>query len=113
MKHEKRRFLEKVSYITSPGFGDGRGWRERNGLRGGGPCTVITTKGILRFDSETKELVLDSIHPGITVEEVLENTGWDLRWSPKIEKTKPPTRYELRKIRKYDPHGFWTRSTMK
>ena len=113
MKHEKRRFLEKVSYITSPGFGDGRDWRERNGLRGGGPCTVITTKGILRFNSETKELVLDSIHPGITVEEVLENTGWDLRWSPKIEKTKPPTRYELRKIRKYDPHGFWTRSTMK
>ncbi len=113
MKHEKRRFLEKVSYITSPGFGDGRDWRERNGLRGGGPCTVITTKGILRFDSETKELVLDSIHPGITVEEVLENTGWDLRWSPKIAKTEPPTRYELRKIRKYDPHGFWTRSTMK
>ena len=113
MKHEKRRFLEKVSYITSPGFGDGRDWRERNGLRGGGPCTVITTKGILRFDSETKELVLDSIHPGITVEEVLENTGWDLRCGLKIEKTKPPTRFELRIIRKYDPLGFWTRSTLR
>jgi len=74
---------------------------------------VITTKGILRFDSETKELVLNSIHPGITVEEVLENTGWDLRRGLKIEKTKPPTRYELRIIRKYDPIGFWTRSTMK
>jgi len=97
-----------VGYITSPGFGDGKGWRERNGLKGGGPCGVITTKGILRFDSETKEMTLDSIHPGITVENVLENTGWDLRCGSKIEKTKPPTRPELRIIRKYDPLGFWT-----
>ena len=113
MKHEKRRFLEKVNYITSPGFGDGKDWRERKGLRGGGPCAVITTKGILRFDSETKEMVLNSIHPGITVEQVLENTGWDLKCSKKIEKTKPPMRSELRIIRKYDPLGFWTRSTNK
>jgi len=113
MKHEKRRFLEKVGYITSPGFGDGRGWRERNGLKGGGPCAVITTKGILRFDSETKEMILDSIYPGGTVEEILENTGWDLKWSPKIKKTKPPTSFELRMIRKYDPNGFWTRNGIK
>ncbi len=108
MKHEKRRFVENVSYITSPGFGDGKGWRERNGLRGGGPCAVITTKGILRFDSETKEMILNSIHPGITVEDVVENTGWDLRCAPKVEKMKPPTRSELRIVRKYDPLGFWT-----
>ncbi len=108
MKHEKRRFVEKVGYITSPGFGDGKGWRERNGLRGGGPCGVITTKGILRFNSETKEMILDSIHPGITVEDVLENTGWGLRCATKVEKTKRPTRPELRIIRKYDPAGFWT-----
>ena len=113
MKHEKRRFLEKVSYITSPGFGDGRDWRERKGLRGGGPCAVITTKGILRFDSETREMVLDSIHPGITLGQVLDNTGWDLRCAKKIENTKPPTRSELRMIKKYDPLGFWTKSTMK
>jgi glutaconate CoA-transferase subunit B len=112
MKHEKRRFLEKVSYITSPGFGDGRGWREKNGLKGGGPCAVITTKGILRFDSETKEMVLDSIHPGATVEEVIENTGWNLRCAPKNVKTSPPTRSELRMIRKYDPLGFWTRNVI-
>jgi glutaconate CoA-transferase subunit B len=58
-------------------------------------------------------MILDSVHPGITVEEVIENTGWDLRCSLKIEKTKPPKRSELRMIRKYDPLGFWTRSTMK
>ena len=111
MKHEKRRFVENVSYITSPGFGDGKGWRERNGLRGGGPCAMITTKGILRFDSETKEMILNAIHPGITVEDVFENTGWNLRCAPKVEKMKPPTRSELRIVRKYDPLGFWTSET--
>jgi len=109
MNHEKRRFLKRVSYLTSPGYGDGGNWRERNGLRGGGPCAVITTKGILRFDSETKEMVLNSVHPGVIVEEVLENTNWDLKVASKIEKTRPPTRSELRIIRKFDPYGFWTK----
>jgi glutaconate CoA-transferase subunit B len=109
MNHERRRFVEKVSYMTSPGFGSGRDWREGNGLRGGGPCAVITTKGIFRFDSDTKEMVLIAVHHGVTVEEILENTGWNLRLATKIEKTEPPTRLELRIIRKYDPLGFWTR----
>ena len=112
MNHEKRRFLEKVSYITSPGFGGGGDWRKRNGLRGGGPSAVITTKGILRFDGDTKEMILDSVHPGVTVEEVLKNTGWNLKLAPKIEKTKPPVRSELRIIRKYDAQGFWTRGNL-
>jgi glutaconate CoA-transferase subunit B len=110
MNHEKRRFPEKVSYITSPGFGTGGDWRKRNGLRGGGPSAVITTKGILRFDSETKEMVLDSVHPGVDTEEVLENTGWNLRLASRIEKTEAPTRSEIRIIRKHDPSGFWTRN---
>jgi len=109
MNHERRRFLEKVSYVTSPGFGSGGDWRERNGLRGGGPCAVITTKGIMRFDMETKEMVLDSVHPGVTMEEILKDTGWDLRLEKNVIKTKPPTRSELRIIRKLDAHGFWTR----
>jgi len=109
MNHERRRFLKRVSYVTSPGFGDEGDWRERNGLRGGGPSAVITTKGILRFDSDTKEMVLNFVHPGVTVEEILENTGWDLKLASQIKKTKPPTKSELRIIRKYDPHGFWTR----
>jgi glutaconate CoA-transferase subunit B len=112
MKHEKRRFPEKVSYRTSPGFGDGGDWRERIGLKGGGPSTVITTKGILRFDSESKEMTLSAIHPGVTVEEITENTGWHLRYAPKIENTRPPNRAELRMIRKYDPNGFWTRNSI-
>jgi glutaconate CoA-transferase subunit B len=111
MNHEKRRFLERVSYITSPGYGDGGDWREKNGLRGGGPSAVITTKGILRFDPHTKEMILHSVHPGVTVEEVIENTGWDLELASKVESTKPPTRPELRIIRKQDAHGFWTRGS--
>jgi glutaconate CoA-transferase subunit B len=71
---------------------------------------VITTKGILRFDSETKEMILDSVHPGVDTEEVLENTGWNLRLASRIEKTEAPTRSEIRIIRKHDPSGFWTRN---
>lgn len=108
MNHEKRRFVRRVGYITSPGFGDGRNWRQRVGLRGGGPCAVITNRGILRFDSDTKEMVLDSVHPGVSVEEILEHTGWQLRLASKMKKTEPPTKREIRIIRKYDPRGFWT-----
>jgi glutaconate CoA-transferase, subunit B len=113
MNHEKRRFVQRVGYLTSPGFGNGGKWREDSGLRGGGPCAVITTKGILRFDLVTKEMILDSVHPGVTVEEVLEHTGWDLKLASRIEITRPPTRPELRIIRKYDPHGFWTKMSEK
>ena len=109
MSHEKRRFLESVSFRTSPGYGEGGDWRKRNGLRGGGPSAVITTKGILRFDSTTREMILQSVHPGVTVEEVVENTGWNLKVASTVEETKPPTRSELRIIRKQDAHGFWTR----
>jgi glutaconate CoA-transferase subunit B len=112
MNHEKRRFLEEVSYLTSPGFGSGGDWRGKNGLRGGGPCAVITTKGILRFEADNKEMILESVHPGVSVEDILENTGWNLKRAPNIEETKPPTRSELRIIRKYDAHGFWTRGNL-
>jgi len=112
MHHERRRFLEKVSYITSPGFGEGGGWRQREGIKGGGPSAVITTKGIFRFDPITREMVLESVHPGVTVEEILENTGWIPRIGTPLDETKLPTPSELRIIRKHDPHGFWTRSNV-
>jgi glutaconate CoA-transferase subunit B len=53
-------------------------------------------------------MVLDSVHPGVSVEEVREHTGWQLRLASKMKKTEPPTKSELRIIRKYDPRGFWT-----
>jgi glutaconate CoA-transferase, subunit B len=109
LSHERRRFPRKVSYRTSPGFGDGEGWRKQKGLRGGGPCAVITTKGVLRFHPETKEMLLDSVHPGVTMEEVFAQTGWYLKKNSDVRTTRPPTRSELRIIRKNDPSGFWTR----
>ena len=108
MKHEKRRFVEKVDYITSPGYGDGGNWRKRVGLPRGGPSAVITTLGILRFEPESKEMILTAVHPGVTVEEVVENTGWPLKVAQEVETTPAPTAAELAIIREFDPQGFWT-----
>jgi glutaconate CoA-transferase subunit B len=109
MKHERRRFVPSVDYITSPGFGDGPGWRHRVGLPRGGPSTVITTLGILGFDSESKEMVLTHLHPGVSVQTVQENTGWPLRMSPELLITPEPSEAELAKLRQFDPQGFWTK----
>ncbi len=108
MSHEKRRFVERVDYITSPGYGDGSNWRSEVGLPRGGPAAVITTLGVLQFDSTSKEMVLASVHPGVTVEHVLENTGWPLRVAADVRETSAPTESELAALRQFDPEGFWT-----
>src|SRR3982074_1099452 len=65
MSHERRRLVDRVSYITSPGHGDGTpGWRTRNGLSGGGPSAIVTTLGVLRFPARGGEAFLASVHPG-------------------------------------------------
>jgi glutaconate CoA-transferase, subunit B len=108
MNHERRRFMPKVRYITSPGFGDGARWREARGLSGGGPSRVITSLGIFSFEPDTREMILISNHPGVTVEEIKNETGWPLRLSPGVRETPMPTRDELAAVRKYDPKGIWT-----
>lgn len=108
MKHELRRFVPRVDYITSPGYGDGFDWRQRVGLPRGGPSTVITTLGILGFDDQSKEMVLLAVHPGVSVQAVLENTGWPLRVASEINTTPEPTDKELAMLRRFDPHGYWT-----
>jgi glutaconate CoA-transferase, subunit B len=110
MAHEKRRFVEKVNYMTSPGFGDGGNWRSRQGLVRGGPSAVITTLGVLRFDPTTREAYLSQVHPGIAPETVVEQTGWELKTASEITISPAPTLDELAIIRCYDPQGFWTRS---
>jgi glutaconate CoA-transferase subunit B len=106
--HSKHRLPERVSYITSPGNGDGAGWRKKVGLPRGGPAAVITTKAVLRFD-ETGEAYLASYHPGVTVEDVVANTGWKLRMAADLTETASPTDAELAVIRDYDKEGFWTK----
>jgi glutaconate CoA-transferase subunit B len=109
MAHERRRFVERVDYVTSPGFGDGGDWRRRVGLPGDGPSAVITTLGLFRFDRATGEMVLTSTHPGVTGADVAAQTGWLLRRAPALEETSAPTVEELAVIRRFDPEGFWTR----
>ncbi len=107
LEHSKHRLPERVSYITSPGNGDGKGWRQRVGLPRGGPSAAITTKAVLRFGDDG-EAYLASVHPGITVDDVLANTGWKLRVAPDVHETEIPTSAELSAIRGYDKEGFWT-----
>ena len=110
MIHERRRLVEKVSFVTSPGHGDGTpGWRERNALLGGGPVAIITTLCVLRFPEHGGEAHLASVHPGHTVEEVRSETGWELKVADRVGETMPPSESELAAIRRFDPDGFWTR----
>lgn len=109
MSHEKRRLVERVSFVTSPGHGDGTpGWRKRNGLLGGGPVAVITTLCVLRFPEQGGEAILASVHPGHSVDEVRAETAWDLKLADDVSETSAPTSSELAAIRQFDPEGFWT-----
>ena len=109
MTHERRRLVDRVSFITSPGHGDGtRGWRKTNGLLGAGPVAIITTLGVLRFPEGGGESYLASVHPGHTVDELLAETGWPLRVPDDVSETSAPTAAELAAIRRFDPGGFWT-----
>ena len=109
LEHKRERLPEHVSFITSPGNGDGNvaGWRKRVGLPRGGPSAVITTKAVLRF-GEDGEAYLDSVHPGVDIEDVVRNTGWKLRLSDDVKVTPEPLPVELEAIRDYDREGFWT-----
>jgi glutaconate CoA-transferase, subunit B len=108
LDHARHRLPERVSYITSPGHGDGKGWRERVGLARGGPAAIITTKCVLRFGAD-REAYLDTVHPGVTVDDVLADTGWKLRVPSDVSETRLPTAAELKAIREYDTEGFWTK----
>lgn len=110
MSHERRRFVERVSFVTSPGHGDGTpGWRQRNGLVGGGPAAIITTLCVLRFPEGGGVAYVASIHPGHTAAEVTSETGWEVSFAADVAETPAPTVAELVAIRKFDPDGFWTR----
>lgn len=107
LEHKKERLPERVSFLTSPGNGDGPGWRKRVGLPRGGPSAAITTKAVLRF-REDGEAYLHSVHPGIDVDDVVMNTGWKLKVADEVQTTAAPSRAELQAIREYDKEGFWT-----
>ena len=105
--HQIRRFPEQVDFRTSAGFLSGRSEREAANLRGGGPQAVVTNLGILEPD-ETGELCLTALHPGIEVEQVRQNTGWDLQIASQLQRTLPPGQEELTILRQeLDPEGIY------
>jgi len=105
--HQKRRFPEKVDFRTSAGFLDGRPERQAKCLRGGGPQAVVTDLGILEPD-DNGELILTTLHPGITVDQVRANTGWELKLSSQMRVTEPPGEEELRILREeLDPQCIY------
>jgi glutaconate CoA-transferase subunit B len=104
MTHEQRRFRERVQYLTSAGHGTGNGWRKEVELSGGGPSRVVTSLGVFGFD-KSGEMVLESLHPGVTKDEVQANTGWPLRFATAVTATAPPTADELSLIRQFDTLG--------
>jgi glutaconate CoA-transferase subunit B len=112
IRQERRRFVERVDYITSPGYIDGGDSRKKAGLVGGGPVLVITDKATFRFDKVTKEMYLDSVHPGVTVEEARE-VGWDLKVAEQVKTTESPSEEEIRIIRMLDPLGIYTGNGLK
>jgi glutaconate CoA-transferase subunit B len=104
--HNTRSLTEKVDFITTPGYLDGPGARERWGLPANtGPKVIITNKAVMRFDSETKEAYMESYHPGTSVDEVVKLTPWKLKVSEGVHETEPPREGEMRVMREIiDPH---------
>ncbi len=98
MQHEKRKFVTKLDYFTSPGWIDGPDGRKRLGLPPGGPEAVITNLGILRFDRKSRRMYLDACYPGITPKEIQAQTGFALELS-RAKPCPPPTPEELEILR--------------
>lgn len=102
MKHEKRRFVENVDFITSPGFIRGGTSRHDSGLPAGGMFRVITELAVFGFDEKTRRMKVLALNPGVTREEVQDNTGFRLDFDSELSVTAPPTETELRVLRELD-----------
>ncbi|MFL5092055.1 MAG: CoA-transferase subunit beta [Xanthobacteraceae bacterium] len=99
MGQSKRSFVDKLDFITSLGHGAGYGDRERLGAKTKGPTKLVTDLAVFEPDAETKEMTVVSIHPGVTREQIQENTGWAVRYAGKIGETPAPTVQELEVLR--------------
>lgn len=102
---QKGKFVERVGFLTSPGYLSGPGEREKLGFSGKGPVMVVTDLCIFKFDEETKEMYLDALFPDVTVEEVRERVDWDLKVSSRLSEVEPPTEEQIKVMRNFDPKG--------
>ena len=101
--HERRRFVPKVDFVTSPAWLDGGDSRRRSGLMFGGVSRVVTTLGVFGFEPETRRMRVEALHPGVTREHVQDHTGFALLDAPEITRTAPPAADELEMLRALDP----------
>lgn len=107
MQHEKRRFVEKVDFITSPGFIRGGTSRAESGLLSGGMFRVITELAVFSFDDEERRMKVMALNPSVTREEVQDNTGFELIFDEPLTITEPPTEVELSILRMLDPERLF------
>lgn len=108
MKHERRRFVEKVDFITSPGWIKGRDSRAKSGLPQGGMWRVVTDLAVMGFDEETREMKVLAMQAGVTREQIQENTGFKLLFADKVEVVEPPRKEELETLHELDPERRFT-----
>ncbi len=108
MKHEKRRFVDKVDFVTSPGFLRGGTTRKDSGLAAGGMYRVVTDLGLFGFDRETRGMQVVALHAGVTMEQVRDNSGFAIAAPDTVPVTAPPTAAELEVLRKLDPARLYT-----
>jgi acyl CoA:acetate/3-ketoacid CoA transferase beta subunit len=107
MRQDRRRFVPQVNFITTPGYLDGPGARERAGLpRGTGPFRVITQLGVFGFDEHTCRMRLLALHPEVTYASAQENAGFALETDEIVDVTPPPTEDEIHCLREIDPLGM-------
>lgn len=106
--HDAQRFVEKVDFLTTPGYLTGPGAREEAGLpRGTGPYRVITDLGVMGFNAQTKRMQVESVHPGVTFRMIQQNTGFEIQKADHVEETEVPGATELRILREeVDPQGY-------
>jgi glutaconate CoA-transferase subunit B len=106
--HDKRRFVGKLDFLTTPGYLTGPGARERAGLpRNTGPYKVITTLAVMGYHPVTKRMLVESLHPGVTPDQVKANTGFELLFADALAVTPEPTDRELEILRQeVDPLGM-------
>ena len=107
------KFVNKIDYCTSPGWLNGGDSRKEAGLVQGGPSAVITDKCIFRFEEGTHEMMLSSLHPGVTVEDIRPLIPWDLKIDPNLHETEVPTEEECALIQELDPGQYYTGGGLK
>lgn len=107
MRQEKRRFVDRVDYLTTPGFLSGGDSRQKAGLLGGGPSAVITDMGVFRFDPDTHEMYLAECHPGLEPEAIKNNVSFELKVGHSVRTTEAPTREQVEIMRSLDPFGLY------